>query len=335
MNVNDLDTAEKSEVMAGMDDFVRDQLVLLKPVADSWQPSDLLPDLSSDGWSEELVGLRERAAAISDEVLVVVAGNLITEEALPSYQTWLNRVDEIRDQTGADDKPWAHWSRGWTAEENRHGDLLNKYLYLSGRLDMRSVEVTIQNLIRNGFDVRSQNDPYRALVYASFQERATKISHANTGRIAEKCGDTVLGRICATIAGDEARHEEAYKRFFGEVLRVDTSRAVIAFAAMMRQKVAMPARLMSDGGEPDLFNRFAVVAQKSGVYTTRDYAQVIAHLVDCWGIGSLAGLSSEAARAQEYICGLAEHYLSKAERVEEVLARLEVEPFRWIFGRSA
>jgi hypothetical protein len=28
--------------------------------------------------------------------------------------------------------------RQWTGEENRHGDLLNKYLYLSGREHARS-----------------------------------------------------------------------------------------------------------------------------------------------------------------------------------------------------
>ena len=33
--------------------------------------------------------------------------------------------------------PWARWTRGWTAEENRHGDLMNKYCYLSGRVNMR------------------------------------------------------------------------------------------------------------------------------------------------------------------------------------------------------
>ena len=30
------------------------------------------------------------------------------------------------------------------AEENRHGDLMNKYSYLSGRVNMKAVEVTIQ-----------------------------------------------------------------------------------------------------------------------------------------------------------------------------------------------
>ncbi|MBI4432996.1 MAG: acyl-ACP desaturase [Candidatus Omnitrophica bacterium] len=318
-----------------MDDFVRQQLVFLKPVADSWQPQDLLPDMTSADWRDNVHALRDRSAGMSDEALVVLVGNLVTEEALPSYQTWLNRVKEISDQTGADDTPWALWTRGWTAEENRHGDVLNKYLYLSGRVDMRAVEITIQHLIRNGFDLKSDNDPYKSLVYASFQERATKISHANTGKLAEKCGDVVLGRICATIAGDEARHEEAYKRFFGEVLRVDAARAVIAFAFMMRQKIAMPARLMSDGTDRDIFAQFAVVAQKSGVYTTRDYAAVIEHLVDQWKIGLIKGLTGEAAAAQDYLCGLSEHYLSKADRIEEVLAQFPQEPFRWIFDRSA
>lgn len=38
-----------------------------------------------------------------------------------------------QDETGSQEHPWAVWTRGWTAEENRHGLLLNRYLYLSGR----------------------------------------------------------------------------------------------------------------------------------------------------------------------------------------------------------
>ncbi len=317
-----------------MDEFVLQQLVFLKPVADSWQPQDLLPDMASADWHEKLEALRERSNALSDEALVVLVGNLVTEEALPSYQTWLNRINEIRDHTGADDSAWARWTRGWTAEENRHGDVLNKYLYLSGRVNMQAVEVTIQHLISNGFDLKSGNDPYQSLVYAAFQERATKISHANTGRLAEKCGDSFLGHICSVIAGDEARHEEAYKRFFGEVIRLDASRAVTAFALMMRQKIAMPARLMSDGTDRDVFTQFAMIAQKSHIYTTHDYADVIAHLVDYWKIGSIRGLTDEAADSQDYLCGLAGYYLKKAARIEEVLQNLPEEPFLWIFDRS-
>jgi acyl-[acyl-carrier-protein] desaturase len=45
--------------------------------------------------------------------------------------------------------------RQWT-EENRHGDLLNKYLYLSGRVNMREVEMTTQHLINDGFDIGTE-----------------------------------------------------------------------------------------------------------------------------------------------------------------------------------
>ena len=37
-----------------------------------------------------------------------------------------------------------------------------------------------------------------------------QISHGNTAAHAAEHGDKVLGRICAAIAGDEARHEKAY-----------------------------------------------------------------------------------------------------------------------------
>jgi acyl-[acyl-carrier-protein] desaturase len=75
---------------------------------------------------------------------------MVTEEALPSYQSMGNRTEGIADDTGASSLPWAQWLRGWTAEENRHGDLLNRYLYLSGRVDMRQVETTVHHLLRNG-----------------------------------------------------------------------------------------------------------------------------------------------------------------------------------------
>ncbi len=57
---------------------------------------------------------------------------MITEEALPTYMTMLNTLDGVRDETGAAATPWGKWTREWTAEENRHGDIMNKYMYLTG-----------------------------------------------------------------------------------------------------------------------------------------------------------------------------------------------------------
>ncbi len=325
----------QQEVIGSAELFIEEQLHLLKPVQDCWQPSDVLPDMAGKGWREELNLLRDQAAALTDDALVVLVGNIVTEEALPSYQTWLNRNGALRDETGASETPWGLWTRGWTAEEKRHGELLGRYLYLSGRVDMRTVEVTVQHLIRNGFDLKSDNDPYRALVYASFQERATKISHANMGRLAARSGAETLNRMCALVAGDEARHEEAYKRMFGRVIELDPERAILAFASMMRQKVVMPARLMSDGTGRDLFYQFAIVAQRSKVYTTYDYAEVIIHLLDYWHIPSLKGLSPAAAQAQDYLCALPDRFLSKAGKTEEIVRDMPKEPFSWIFDRSA
>ncbi|KAF2300352.1 hypothetical protein GH714_012306 [Hevea brasiliensis] len=156
-------------------------------------------------------------------------------------------LDGVRDETGASPTSWAIWTRAWTAEENRHGDLLNKYLYLSGRVDMRQIEKTIQYLIGSGMDPRTENSPYLGFIYTSFQERATFISHGNTARLAKEHGDIKLAQICGTIASDEKRHETAYTKIVEKLFEIDPDGTVMAFADMMRKKISMPAHLMYDG----------------------------------------------------------------------------------------
>ena len=138
-------------------------------VNDCWQPADFLPDPASPDFLDEVRALQARTAHLPDEYWVVLVGDMITEEALPTYMAMLNTLDGVRDETGASGTPWARWNRAWTAEENRHGDLMNKYCYLSGRVDMRSVEKTIQNLIGSGMDPKTENNPYHGFIYTSFQ----------------------------------------------------------------------------------------------------------------------------------------------------------------------
>jgi acyl-[acyl-carrier-protein] desaturase len=324
-------TSRQFEVVKSIEGFVASQLSsLLKPIEESWQPNDLLPDMTAEDWREQITEFRRRAKGLTDEVLVVLVGDMVTEEALPSYQTWLNRFDGIKDETGDSESPWAQWSRGWTSEENRHGDLLNKYLYLTGRVDMRSVETTVQHLITNGFNTNSGNDPYLGFIYTSFQERATKISHRNVGILAKKCGDEHLHKICGLIAGDEARHEKAYKLFMSKIFDLDPATAVTAFAAMMKNKVTMPASLMTDGKDADLFSKFSNVAQRIGVYTAKDYASIIAALVEEWKIETLTGLTDTSAKAQDYLCTLSARYEKLADRIKIT----GNSTFSWIFDRE-
>ena len=291
--------------------------LLLDP-QDCWQPTDFLPNLSAEGAMEQITQLRNRAAHIPGEIITSLVGNMITEEALPSYQTYFNLLKGINEEGDlTSNKGWVRWSRAWTAEENRHGDLLNKYLYLSGRADMKQVEITIHNLIYNGFNPNTQQDPYQAMIYTSFQERATKISHVNTGKLADKAGDEILGRICKTIAGDEARHEKAYKSFMSKIFEVDPNGAIMAFEKMMRQQITMPAILMDNPKRNDqLFVRFSAITQKLGIYTTFDYANIIQHLTELWKIDSLTGLKDYSAKAQEYLCTLADRYRKIGERMK-------------------
>ena len=322
------------DVIQRMAGFVEAQLSWLSPIQSNWQPSDILPDLADGDWREAVQRLRDGAQGLSDELLVVLVGDTVTEEALPSYQTMTNRHAGISDVTGASDSPWAQWTRGWTAEENRHGVLLNTYLYLSGRVDMQAVERTTQHLIRNGFDPNTMNDPYRGLIYTSFQERATRVSHGNVARLANKSGDAILGKMCNLIAGDEARHEEVYKRFVGHLFEVDPDGTVIACAEMMKQTVTMPAHLMSDGKAQNLFRQFASVAQRVGAYTARDYAQILEHLMDYWYVPKLTGLRDGAAACQEYLCRLVERYRTFADKTEDRMADQPKAAFSWLFGRS-
>jgi len=324
-----------ADVIKGMAAFVEKNLDLIREVDDSWQPSDILPDMTSEAWKDQVDGLRKQAQAVPDDILVALVGNTVTEEALPAYQTMINRHPGVTDESGASDSPWGRWSRGWTAEENRHGEILIRYLYLTGRVDIHAVEVTTHHLLRNGFDPQTDNDPYKGLIYTSFQERATKISHGNTARLANQCGDATLGKICALITGDESRHEEAYKRFVGRIAEEDPAGAVVAFAEMMKRTVTMPARRMADGAAPDLFAQFSVVAQRIGVYTLRDYAEIIEHLVGYWNIPVLSGLTGDAAKAQDYLGGLAARYAALAARSESRSAPQSKAAFSWIFNRSA
>ncbi len=319
------------EILHNMENVVGDNLSFLAPVDRAWQPTDYLPDLTADNWQQQIQDFRVPAQCVSDEALVVLVGDMVTEEALPSYSVSLNLI--ARDYEGNNAKPWAKWMRGWTAEENRHGDLLNAYLRLTGRVDMRSVELTIHHLIANGFNPKAYPDPYNGLIYTSFQERATRISHSNVAKLATAQGDPNLAKICLRISGDEARHEAFYTLMAGKVMDADPVGGILAFREMMRGLIAMPGRLMYDGKDADLFDHFAVVAQRMGVYTVHDYAAIIDHLVKTWAIASRS-VCGAAAKAQEFLCRQAERYMGHADKIADYQKGLSPVTFSWIQGRT-
>jgi acyl-[acyl-carrier-protein] desaturase len=318
------------DMVESLQGFVAENLSLLLPLDHAWQPTDFLPDLTGEDWAEQLERFREPARRLSDDLLVVLVGNMVTEEALPNYSISFEHI--VKDSRGGVDTPWAHWLRGWTAEENRHGDLLNAYLRLTGRVDMRSVEQTVHHLIKNCFDSGHQGDDLGGIVYTAFQERATRVSHGNVARLAAQQGEDNLARICRKIAGDETRHETFYTRVVGRVMEDDPDAGVLAYRAMLKQLIAMPGHRMFDGKDPDLFGHFAVVTQRSGIYTSRDYGEIIGHLNQAWHLADLS-VSGKAAKAQDYICKQPERYERLAGELSDRVAGQPPAPFSWVYGR--
>jgi acyl-[acyl-carrier-protein] desaturase len=84
---------ENIEIFKSIEEWVRsDILTLLKLVKKSWQPQDFLPNPTSFGFIEQVNELRERIKDIPDDYFVVLVGDMITEEALPTYQALINSI---------------------------------------------------------------------------------------------------------------------------------------------------------------------------------------------------------------------------------------------------
>lgn len=307
----------RREVMQHIEKYMLDNMNnYLKPIDTNWQPSDFLPDASQDDFFEKVKELQESAKGLSYDLIAVLIGDTITEEALPTYESWLAMVEGVsKDEEGG----WMKWVRHWTAEENRHGDLLNKYLYLTGRVDMRQMEISTQYLIADGFDIGTDRDPYRNFIYTSFQELATNISHRRVASLAKRDGDTLLSRMCGVIASDEARHAKAYKDFIFQIMQVDPSETMIAFEDMMRKKIVMPAHFLREIGKKagETFTHFADAAQRLGVYTAIDYVEILHDLIADWKIETVTGMNDAGERARDYIMKLPARLTRIAERMKE------------------
>ncbi|KAL0444022.1 UNVERIFIED_CONTAM: Stearoyl-[acyl-carrier-protein] 9-desaturase 6, chloroplastic [Sesamum latifolium] len=294
---------EKVEVFKSLEPWAsRHVLPLVKPVNKCWQPVEFLP---TDDFIDEVKALRDRTIGLPDEYFVVLVGDMITEEALPTYQSMINACDGVREESGQ-----VH-ARG----------LLGFGLGLPKK---------------TGMDIGLDNNPYLTFVYTSFQERATFVSHGNTARLAKKAGDPILASMCGSIAADEKRHENAYVRIVEKLLEVDPNETMLAIGNMMRKRITMPGHLMCDGQDPNLFQHFSLVAEQLGVYTIDDYMEILEFLVARWRLEKLDGLKGNGRREQDYVCSLPARMRKLQEQAVERGRKMEprAQKFSWIFNRE-
>src|SRR6476469_1477575 len=96
---------DHQHVIRAIEPAVARHLSLLLPLDRAWQPTEYLPDLETVDWRDEVERFRTAAEAVSDELLAVLVGDMITEEALPSYSAALNGL--VQDTEGTNPAPWA------------------------------------------------------------------------------------------------------------------------------------------------------------------------------------------------------------------------------------
>ncbi|MBK7587110.1 MAG: acyl-ACP desaturase [Bacteroidetes bacterium] len=320
-------TPSRQEVMLFLEKEIDEKgSTYLSPIETNWQPGDLLPATNSETFMDSLKDIQGQAENMSYDLLAVLVGDTITEEALPTYETWLGALDGVKTNLKSG---WMKWIRAWTAEENRHGDLLNRYLYLSGRIDMPKFEASTQFLIADGFDLDTNNDPYRTFCYTSFQELATNISHRRVATLSKKCGNTILSKICGLIAADEARHANAYKTFIARIFEIDTNEMMLAFEDMMRKKIVMPAQCMRElGGQVNTFANFRMLRNVLA-FTATDYVNIMKSLLNDWKIESMVGLKENGEKARDYLMKLPDRLTKISERM--VIPERELK-FSWIIS---
>ncbi|WP_425390470.1 acyl-ACP desaturase [Ekhidna sp.] len=323
MNLNNI----RKEVMLTLEKSMDELLSkYLKPIEEIWQPSDILPDSNSPDFIEEIRDIQGHSAEMDYDLFAVLIGDTITEEALPTYESWLMDMEGVNQNERSG---WTQWVRGWTAEENRHGDLLSKYLYLSGRVNMREMEVSTHHLLNDGFDIQTAKDPYRSFIYTSFQELATNISHRRVASLAKKAGNDLLAKMCGIIASDEARHANAYKNFIKKIFEIDPSEVMLAFEDMMKKKIVMPAHFLRESGGKigELFKHFSDAAQRTMVYTTQDYINILNALIKEWNVENIKGINEKAEKARDYLIALPDRLQRLSERVQIPEKQYQ---FKWI-----
>jgi acyl-[acyl-carrier-protein] desaturase len=312
------ETLAKVEVLADLEPVVHELMETHEAKRVLWFPSELLappPDTDPD---HHLQVLRERAEGISLPARVALALNLLTEEGLPHFHRLLAAY------LGGDSF-WSRWTNLWTAEEDRHGAILHDYTRDSRILDNPVLERMQFDYLRAGFEPAWDRDPYRVFVYTTLQERATQVSHANTGKLASEYEPTI-GTVLANVAKEEARHYTFYRTVFKEVIARDPNRA-LASAAEVMPAIDMPGVNMPH------FREMADVVRRAGIYGPRDYLKIVEEQIRFWAIDTLDGLDEVGKRAQETILRIPR----RLERVADALetrSRTKSFTFAVAFGRE-
>ena len=310
--------ALKIEVLKDLEGPVRELMEAHERKRDVWFPSDLLSAQPETSQDEFVQRLRAQADGIPDPVRAALALNMLTEEGLPHFHRLLAVYL-------GDESHWRAWNNLWTAEEDRHGQVLHDYARDTRLFDQRKIEEMQFEYLRAGFHPEWDRDPYRVFAYTTVQERATQFSHAETGRIVGEY-EPRLSEVLGHVAKDEARHYAFYRSVFEMILDRDPNGALHS-ASFILPAIDMPGVTMPG------FKELADVIRRAGIYGPRDYLRIVQEQIRYWKIEGLEGLNEIGRIAQEKIMGIPAR-LKRIAEIMETRSRAKTFSFEVVFNRE-
>jgi acyl-[acyl-carrier-protein] desaturase len=273
-----------------------------------WNPHDYIP--WSDGRNYYAVGGEDwdpEQSKLSEVAQVAMVQNLLTEDNLPSYHR------EIAMNFGMDGA-WGQWVNRWTAEENRHGIALRDYLVVTRAIDPVALEQLRIEQMTRGFSPgqNQQGDLFAeslfdSVIYVTFQELATRVSHRNTGKA---CDETIADQLLARVSADENLHMIFYRDVSEAGFEIAPDQAMHSLHRVLRN-FKMPGFTVPE------FRRKAVIIAVGGVYDPRIHLEeVVMPVLRKWRIFEREDFTGEAARMRDDLGKLVEELEETCDKFE-------------------
>jgi acyl-[acyl-carrier-protein] desaturase len=274
-----------------------------------WNPHDYIP--WSDGKNYYALGGKDwdpEESKLSEVAQVAMVQNLLTEDNLPSYHR------EIAMNFGMDGA-WGQWVNRWTAEENRHGIALRDYLVVTRAVDPIQLEQLRVEQVTRGFSPgqNQQGDLFAeslfdSVIYVTFQELATRVSHRNTGKA---CNETVADQLLARVSADENLHMIFYRDVSEAGFEIAPDQAMHSLHRVLRN-FKMPGYTVPE------FRRKAVIIAVGGVYDPRIHLDdVVMPVLKKWRIFEREDFTGEAAKMRDDLGKLVEELEDTSQKFEE------------------
>ncbi|MDQ1486433.1 MAG: acyl-[acyl-carrier-protein] desaturase [Actinomycetota bacterium] len=279
----------------------------------NWAPHDYVP--WSDGSDFGALGGRDwqlEQSPLSEVARIAMVTNLLTEDNLPSYHRAVAGYFTL-------DDAWGSWVNRWTVEENRHGIALRDYLLVTRAVDPVNLENARMAQVTTGFSPGQQGQGdiapesfLDAVVYVTFQELATRVSHRNTGKA---CEEPVADALLKRIAFDENLHMIFYRGLTGAALDLAPDRAMRSIHRILTN-FAMPGFSIPN------FRRNAVKMAVGGIYDARQHLDdVVMPVLRKWRIFERADFTGEGERERDELAAFIDRMELEAAKFEESKGR--------------